>query len=43
LMEDNGKLSVIEVNGTPQFKAVATTTNINIASEIVEYITKNYN
>ncbi|MBY8983365.1 MAG: RimK family alpha-L-glutamate ligase [Candidatus Lokiarchaeota archaeon] len=43
LMEDNGKLSVIEVNGTPQFKGVVTATSINIASEIVEYISNNYN
>ena len=43
LMEDNGKLSVIEVNGTPQFKGVVTATSINIASEIVDYISNNYN
>ncbi|MBY9007125.1 MAG: RimK family alpha-L-glutamate ligase [Candidatus Lokiarchaeota archaeon] len=42
LMEDSGKLSVIEVNGTPQFKGVATATKINIAAEIVEYILNNY-
>jgi len=42
LMEDNGKLSVIEVNGTPQFKGVATATKINIATEIVDYIIENY-
>jgi [lysine-biosynthesis-protein LysW]--L-2-aminoadipate ligase len=42
LMEDNGKLSVIEVNGTPQFKGVGTVTNINIAAEIVDYLIENY-
>jgi len=42
LMEDNGKLSVIEVNGTPQFKGVSTATKINIAEEIVNYIIENY-
>ena len=42
LMEDNEKLSVIEVNGTPQFKGVSTATKINIAAEIVDYIIENY-
>ncbi len=42
LMLNNGILNVIEVNGTPQFKGVATATKINIASEIVEYILSKY-
>ena len=42
LMENNGKLNVIEVNGTPQFKGIVTATNINIASKIVEYVLDNY-
>jgi len=42
LMYDEGKLSVIEVNGTPQFKGVTTATKINIAEEIVDYIITNY-
>lgn len=42
LMENDGKLNVIEVNGTPQFKGVATATKINIAAEIVEYILDKY-
>ena len=42
LMEDNEKLSVIEVNGTPQFKGICDATKINIAGEIVDYIIENY-
>ena len=41
-MDDQGTLKVIEVNGTPQFKGVATATNINIASEIINYILDKY-
>jgi [lysine-biosynthesis-protein LysW]--L-2-aminoadipate ligase len=43
LMNDRGELKVIEVNGTPQFKGVSTATNINIASEIVEFLLEKYN
>ena len=42
IMNDQGKLKVIEVNGTPQFKGVATATNINIASEIINYLVDKY-
>ena len=42
IMEANGKLNVIEVNGTPQFKGIVNATNINIAEEIVEYIIDKY-
>ncbi|MHA1489004.1 MAG: RimK family alpha-L-glutamate ligase [Promethearchaeota archaeon] len=42
LMNDKGKLTVIEVNGTPQFKGVTTATKINIAGEIVDYIRNKY-
>ncbi len=42
IMDDHGKLKVIEVNGTPQFKGVATATNINIASEIINYLLDKY-
>lgn len=42
LMEDNEKLSVIEVNGTPQFKGIATATKINVAAKIVDYILEKY-
>ncbi|MBN1213955.1 MAG: RimK family alpha-L-glutamate ligase [Candidatus Lokiarchaeota archaeon] len=42
LMKDEDKLSVIEVNGTPQFKGVASATKINIAEEIIDYIINNY-
>jgi len=42
IMDDDGQLKVIEVNGTPQFKGVATATNINIAKEIVDYIIDKY-
>lgn len=42
IMDDQGTLKVIEVNGTPQFKGVATATNINIASEIINYILDKY-
>lgn len=42
LMYDKEKLNVIEVNGTPQFRGVATSTKINIAGEIVDYIVDNY-
>jgi len=42
LMEDNGELNVIEVNGTPQFQGITNATNINIASELVDYIISKY-
>ena len=42
LMNDKGKLTVIEVNGTPQFKGITTATKINIAGEIVDYIKNKY-
>lgn len=42
LMNDQGKLKVIEINGTPQFKAIATASGIHIASEIVNYISNKY-
>ena len=42
IMDDQGTLKVIEVNGTPQFKGVATATNINIASEIIDYLVDKY-
>ena len=42
LMIKNGNLNVIEINGTPQFKGIASATKINIASEIVEYIMNKY-
>jgi len=38
LMNDEGVLNVIEVNGTSQFKGVATVTKVNVAREIVDYI-----
>ena len=42
IMNDQGKLKVIEVNGTPQFRGVATANNINIASEIINYLMDKY-
>lgn len=42
LMIKKGNLNVIEINGTPQFKGIASATKINIASEIVEYIMNKY-
>jgi [lysine-biosynthesis-protein LysW]--L-2-aminoadipate ligase len=42
IMNDQGKLKVIEVNGTPQFQGVATATKINVAAEIIDYILKKY-
>ena len=42
LMEENGDLKVIEVNGTPQFQGISTRTKINIAENIVNYIKENY-
>lgn len=42
LMDDEGTLKVIEVNGTPQFKGVATATNINVAAEIIDYLMDKY-
>ena len=40
IMEAGGKLYVIEVNGTPQFKGIMESTKVNIAKEIVDYILK---
>lgn len=42
LMIKEGNLNVIEINGTPQFKGIASATKINIAAEIVEYIMNKY-
>lgn len=42
LMENNGELQVIEVNGTPQFQGIQTATGLNIASKIVEFIINKY-
>lgn len=42
IMDDDGQLNVIEVNGTPQFKGVSTATNINVAAEIVDYMINKY-
>ncbi len=42
LMQNEGKLNVIEVNGTPQFRGVATATKINVAEEIIDYIVNKY-
>ncbi len=42
LMDADGKLNVIEVNGTPQFKGVSTATKINVAAEIVDYLMNKY-
>ncbi|TXT64036.1 MAG: Lysine biosynthesis enzyme (LysX) [Promethearchaeota archaeon] len=42
LMVKNGKFYVIEVNGTPQFRAVSKASKINVANKIVDYIIRNY-
>ncbi len=42
IMNDQGKLKVIEINGTPQFKGVATASKVNVAAEIVDYLLKKY-
>lgn len=42
LMLDNGSYKVIEINGTPQFKGISSATNINIASEIADYVVDKY-
>ena len=42
LMNDDGVLNVIEVNGTSQFKGVATATKVNVAKEIIDYILEKY-
>lgn len=42
IMNDQGELKIIEVNGTPQFQGVASATKINIASAIVNYILEKY-
>ncbi len=42
IMEKDGKYYVLEVNGTPQFKGVSTSTNVNVASEIIDYIINTY-
>ncbi|MFX1257624.1 MAG: RimK family alpha-L-glutamate ligase [Promethearchaeota archaeon] len=42
LMEEDGKLKVIEINGTPQFRGISTASKINIAGEIVDYLIDKY-
>jgi [lysine-biosynthesis-protein LysW]--L-2-aminoadipate ligase len=42
LMRKEGKLSVIEINGTPQFRGISTSTKINIAEKIVDFLEKKY-
>jgi len=42
LMDNNGKMQVIEINGTPQFQGIQKATGKNIAGEIVKYIENNY-
>ncbi len=42
LMENDGEMQVIEVNGTPQFQGIQTATGKNIAGEIVNYIETKY-
>jgi len=43
LMEKNGELYVIEINGTPQFRGVATSSKVNVAKKIVDYLIEKYN
>ncbi|MBD3212329.1 MAG: RimK family alpha-L-glutamate ligase [Candidatus Lokiarchaeota archaeon] len=42
LMVKEGKFYVIEVNGTPQFRAVSKASKINVANKIVDYVIRNY-
>jgi [lysine-biosynthesis-protein LysW]--L-2-aminoadipate ligase len=42
LMETNNGYTCIEVNGTPQFQGFATTTGVNPAKVIVEYLERKY-
>jgi [lysine-biosynthesis-protein LysW]--L-2-aminoadipate ligase len=42
LMMKEDKWNVIEINGTPQFRAISSSTKINIARKIVDYLIKNY-
>ena len=42
LMEHHGSLSVIEVNGTPQFRGIQTSTRINVAKKMVDYLIDEY-
>jgi [lysine-biosynthesis-protein LysW]--L-2-aminoadipate ligase len=42
LMVKDGKFYVIEVNGTPQFRAVSKASKINVANKIVDYVIRNY-
>jgi len=42
LMDNKGKMQVIEINGTPQFQGIQKATGKNIAGEIVNYIENNY-
>lgn len=42
LMLDNDSYKVIEINGTPQFKGISSATNINIASEIADFVVDKY-
>ena len=43
LMIKEGKLNVIEVNGTPQFRGITKATKINIADKIITYLQHHYN
>ncbi|TFF99151.1 MAG: RimK family alpha-L-glutamate ligase [Promethearchaeota archaeon] len=43
LMEQEGDLKVIEVNGTPQFRGITKATNINVAEKIVNYLEEKFN
>lgn len=42
LMVNEDKLCVIEVNGTPQFRAVSKASKVNVAKKIVDYIIQKY-
>ena len=42
LMEEDGQLKIIEVNGTPQFRGISTATKIDIAEKMVGYLLENY-
>ncbi|MBD3193752.1 MAG: RimK family alpha-L-glutamate ligase [Candidatus Lokiarchaeota archaeon] len=42
LIYENGDLSVLEVNGTPQFKGITEATKANISEYIANYISEKY-
>ncbi len=42
LMRKQNELKVIEINGTPQFRAIATSTKMNIAGKIVDFLENTY-